>query len=275
MAGEQLHKYDLDLCNYAVSSIGQHLLGAARPPARAANHRRDWWSENERDFPTWFSGQLPAALEDYVWPGPGDVARLPLNDDELNALALAAVDPPRRFQCFWEPYPALHRRRVLCVREIRAELTRQDSEEWSEACAGFAARLSQDRLPIASGIDIVHEWLWHLRRLLRAMGATRYLPYPLGRHPTPTIPDPPTDGASAGGRLAQPTNPKELAAISKMRALIARVGADAMSKTLVREAECNRQAAYRALRYLESSGEYHGFQRRRARRYAEGRPNER
>jgi hypothetical protein len=102
----------------------------------------------------------------------------------------------------WVADELLHRRRVQCVREIRSELTRQDAEDWSRACAGFAARLEREGVRLGEGIATVHEWVRYLRQLLRALGATDLLPYSEGRLPTPTNPSPPLSQHPRAGPAA-------------------------------------------------------------------------
>jgi hypothetical protein len=131
---------------------------------------------------------LPVELADYVWMGvDGEAVPRRLNDAELAWLAFAFDDPPGRLEgrCLWTPFPALHRRAVECVPEIRSELTQQTAEEWAADSAGFAARLCEDGLSLADGIATVRDWLLCARRLLKAMGADHLSPAP-GNRTTPT-----------------------------------------------------------------------------------------
>lgn len=196
MPGERLQEFDNDLCDYVVGNVRRHLRGAPeRPTPKTPVLRLEEW--NALEFPAWFSRQFTRhmpALGDHVWAGVhGETAGLPLNDAELGALASAVDDPPPRVEglCVWEPHPTLHAEYVECVPEVREALTRQTAEEWAAASAAFAARLCAEPLPLAKGIGVVRDWLWLLRRLLRLMGATNPLPYPLGTHPAPTHPNPP------------------------------------------------------------------------------------
>jgi len=195
MPGERLQEFDGDLCDYVVGNIRQHLNGVTERPTPEPAIRPGAW--NALDFPGWFSRQFTKympALGDHVWTGVFDeTPRLPLNDAELDAITSAVDDPPMRVEnlCVWEPYPALHAQYVECVPEVRTALTQQTAQEWSAASAAFAARLCDGPLTLALGIGVVHDWLQHLRRLLRLMGATDGLPYPMGTHPTPTNPNPP------------------------------------------------------------------------------------
>lgn len=137
--------------------------------------------------------------------------RLLLNDDELYRLQLTFEDDLNRPWVASEP---LHRRSIETVPEVRANISRQAAEDWSEVCAMFARRLEDRRTRLSQGIAIVGEWVGRLRTLLRGMGAVNLLPAPQGGFPTPTCPKPPPvscppvsapkrqDDAEAGGLRA-------------------------------------------------------------------------
>src|SRR5437868_4763153 len=114
MAGEVLHEFDCDLCDYVVSNVRQHLRAPRERPRVAPNLGYSRW--HRLTMPEWLGdgvAALPELLADHVWKGVGgEPAVLPLNDAELNALAGVADDPPMRceHESVWEPYPALHRR---------------------------------------------------------------------------------------------------------------------------------------------------------------------
>jgi len=192
MAGERLHEFSLALCDYLLGQIRPHLPVLAERPRVVP--KLDYTRWHELDMSTWLGravAALPALLAEHIWAGVGgEKVVLPLNDTELNALAIAVSDPPQRCEeeCIWVRYPAFHRQSVECVTEITSVLTKQSAEEWAVDSAGFAARLSEEGLPLADGVDTVHEWLWCARRLLGAMGATECLPAAFGTHPTPTRP---------------------------------------------------------------------------------------
>jgi hypothetical protein len=193
MAGEQLHEFGLDLCDYVLGQFRPRLRELpARPRSVPPLDYAQW---HRLDLPAWLGrvvAGLPGPLADHVWAGVGgDKVAAPLSDAELSALAGAADDPPLRCeaQAVWVPFPALHRRSVECIPEVRSALAKQTAEEWAEDSAGFAARLCEDGLSLADGIVAVHDWLCCARRLLGAMGATHLLPHPLGTHPTPTRPN--------------------------------------------------------------------------------------
>jgi excisionase family DNA binding protein len=90
----------------------------------------------------------------------------------------------------WLPYDSLHERHVYCIREIRETLTRQAAEDWSQASAQFSEKLTARQVRLHEGLEVVHTWIFHLRRLLKAMGATHYLPHPDGGFPSPSFPTP-------------------------------------------------------------------------------------
>jgi hypothetical protein len=252
--GQTLYDYDLQLSDYALGNV------------RCRRH--DPW------YADWLSRQLdPPALRDHVLgdgaPGAGP-DRLALNDDELSRLRWAVADLPPGRRPRWVPCEPLHERHVLCVKEVRDELTRQDAEEWSAACARFAATLSEPSLPLAEGIDVIRDWLRHLRRRLRALGADDLLPYPEGRSRTPTTPAPAGTAPAADGPwgnvgLAGP----RASALEALRRVIAGhpLGAVVPAKDLIPRAGVSNQRGRDALRQLEAGGEYRRFARRRPRRY--------
>ena len=192
MPGERLHEYDLDLCDY--------VLGQIRPLLRELPARPQAGCHVPvGDTPTVATcvgsavAGLPVALADHVWAGvTGDKVCLPLSSAELVALEAAIDGVPDDIagECVWVPFPALHRMAVECVPEIGAAVTKATAEEWAADSAAYAARLCQDELPLADGIAAVGCWLGRVRQLLGVMGAYRFLPTPLGTHPTPTNPRP-------------------------------------------------------------------------------------
>jgi hypothetical protein len=117
---------------------------------------------------------------------------------------------------------------------------------------------------LPDGIELIGEWVGRLRELLGAMGATELLPYPEGRSPTPTYPNPTTlSGAEAK-------------AVERMRQAIreAPKGKTARADGLIQDAGINRKRGRDALRRLQAHGEYAGFARDRHRRYADGHPQD-
>ncbi len=253
MAGEQLHKYDLALCDYAVGTIQRYLLN---PRFKAALEQ-----------------VLSGPLLRYVLAGNDAMQeqdRLLLSDREFDDLELAITtivykrdrESGYSLNREWVAYESLHRRSVMCVREIRDELTRQDAEDWSRAAAAYSEQLERDNLRLAKGIGIVHEWVSHLRRLIRAIGAIDLLPYPEGRSPTPTHPTPPPLPPSPA--MSDPVlSRRDLEDIERMRQVISSMpgGVGLKPKLLIRHAHMNNQRARKALRYLARIGEYNGSDR--------------
>lgn len=186
MAGHVLHEFDCDLCDYILGQIRPYLgMLSERPRAVPKLNYAEW---HDLDLPTWIGravAALPIPLANHVWAGVFDERKQqPLNDEGLSALELALDDAPMRLEaaCVWTPFPALHRRSVNCVREIQFELTRATAEGWAEDSARFSSQLEEDGLTVSSGIAIVREWLWCVRRLLEAMSATEFLPTSVENH---------------------------------------------------------------------------------------------
>ena len=194
MNGERLREYDLDLCDYVLGQIRSHLGSLGKRPRTAKVLHPEEWSR--MTMPTWVGWKvaaLPNTLADHIWAGvAGDRVVLPLTDAELFRLEEAMIDPPMHLEdkCAWEPYPALHRREIECVPEIRSALPQKLADEWVEDSVGFAARLSADGLSLADGIATVQEWLWCVRRLSKVMGAIACLPDSAGTRPTHTDQNP-------------------------------------------------------------------------------------
>jgi hypothetical protein len=240
VAGEKLHDYDLEICNYVLDNIRQYL----RKPRYAARIEQQLYPERLRDY---VIDRL--SITDQEWL---------LNEDELNELQ-STFERLGRMWCKWRPYEQLHGRYICTVKEVAKELTQQQAEDWSRVCTKFAKRLESRPCYLAEGIEIVGEWLWELRKLLRAMEATDFLPYPEGQWPTPTNPTPPAPTV-----VPVPTlRGREAIDIERMREVIR---ADPNSKDwkpqiLIQRAKINMKNGRRALRWLEAQGEYNGFAR--------------
>ena len=207
MAIERLHAFTLDLCDYVIGQIRPHLRSLPHRPQRPLPSL-DYNAFNGLSLTEWIGrgvATLPVNLDDHVWAGVlGDAASLPLSDDELFALELAVDDPPARCEtgCVWVPAPALHRRAVECVHEIRVGMTKQTAEEWALDCAGFSARLSGVGLRLADGVVVVQQWLTQARWLMNLIDATRSLPHPLDSHAAPALPSPSSQPALRPGATA-------------------------------------------------------------------------
>jgi hypothetical protein len=270
MAGGQLHAFDLDLSEYVLGQLRPHLR-SLRERTRRPFPELDYDEFHRLTLPEWLGrgvAFLPEPLADHIWAGvTGDPVVLPLNDAELVALAGLVDDPPMRCEdeCVWEPYPALHRRYVESVPEIQAALTQPTAEEWATESAAFTAQLCEEGLSLVAGIDTAHRWLWCVRRLLKAMGTTHYLPAPVGFHPTPTIPQPaaapPSDPAFDEERFAE--------VVADLRKAISDLpcGITAKADDVIGQAMVQRQIGRKALRWLERRGEYRGFARKTPSRY--------
>ncbi len=169
-AGGELRPYDLDLCDYAMSNIRVNM---GHPEFRA-------WVEEQTT-----SAGLLQYLQNGLDPTV-DQERLLLNDDELQDLidTLSCAEPI--LDRMWSPYEDLHHRYFETVKDVRDGLSPQVAEDWSRKCVQFAEQLEAKRLHLHEGIEIVHDWVSHLRWLLRTMEAISFLPRPEGQSPAPS-----------------------------------------------------------------------------------------
>jgi hypothetical protein len=248
VAGEALHRYDVQLCDYVVGNISQYL--------------------DDKPFAKWVKAHVRSVeLRKYlVETGKFAVEErviLQLNDDELWSLMF---DTPFELDKEWVAYDSLHRRYVNTLREVRNNLSKQTAEEWARDCAHFGKRLDAKHLPLQDGIAIVQEWLWRLRRLLLAMGEPGLLPYPDGNSPTPTNRTPPERNED----LPETD-------LDRMRQAIREHanGKKASARALINKCKISNKRGRDTLRILENLGEYEGFAKARAERFVKGRPNER
>lgn len=241
MAGEKLHEYDLDLCNYVCGNIREHF--------------------DNKTFKEWAKRSMGSSeLGQYILEERPE--RCLLGDQELISL-IYSVDEPGRSRWKWRAYEPLHERYVETVKEVRDELSKQAAEDWSTACVGFASRLKTEDLWLDEGIEIMKEWLWVLRRLLRSMNAIDFLPCPEGSSPTPTCKT--RDKGSTDLRL---NKNREDDNIERMRKAIqnSKKGAKTKSRPLIEIAGIRLSNGLKALRKLEILGEYKGFSQRPRRR---------
>lgn len=176
MNGEHLHAFDLQLCDYMVDNVVQHMN---RPTFRA-------------DLEAILTSR---PLRDYLKQVQDDSSdasdmRLLLNDNELYRLQLTCEDDA--LVRSWTSSETLRRRYIETLPEVRDHLSRQAAEDWSEACATFARQREDRYTRLSDGIAVVREWVGRLRTLLRVMGAVNLLPAPEGGFPTPTCPKPPS-----------------------------------------------------------------------------------
>jgi excisionase family DNA binding protein len=76
----------------------------------------------------------------------------------------------------------------------------------------FGKRLSARHLKLVEGLEVVRQWIFYLRRLLIAMGATHYLPHPDGNFPSPWFPTPrPSNATTNNQQDAEARTPSSLA----------------------------------------------------------------
>ncbi|MEI7687829.1 MAG: hypothetical protein WCL32_22720, partial [Planctomycetota bacterium] len=204
MAGESLQDFDEQLCDYVIGNI----RNAARPPRqRRRKSSKPDQGVGPNEFAAWLKANLSAPLASLIFeevfelgnPTKDGPQRILLNDDEFDALALAVFADVPELDRFWEPDDELHRRHVLCVPEIRRHISDSAAKQWCSDSDEFAEALSEERLHLCDGIEIVKRWTRRLRRLLVAMGADDLVPRPVGNHPTPT-----TSERAASGQKVPP-----------------------------------------------------------------------
>jgi hypothetical protein len=204
MTGMNLHRFDLELSWHVLDNLSTYLAGPA--------------------FTSFVQEAVDPPVVAYLKALDGDAEPLPmlLSDEELRDLADVFDDEDFQHDRDWVPNEGLYRRSVDCVAEIRDALAKPYADEWANLSAQFAERLKARGVWLHHGIETVREWVGEIRRLLRAMGATNFLPAPEGSFRTPTCPDPPPP-PSAPSPPAQ-ANPRGdeslLAAIGEIRDLL-------------------------------------------------------
>jgi hypothetical protein len=241
--GEQLHDFDLCLCRHALEAIRGHLT--------------------DPEFAAYVGEQLAAPVLAHLHALGEDVeppSRL-LRDQDLDELSIAFGGGPFHLDQPWIPYPPLYRRGLDCVTEIRDRLSREHAERWAQASARFAERLEGDRVYLGTGIEVVRQWVGEARRLLRAMGALEFLPYPDGPFPTVTGPSQPR--ASVPPSPSDEPPPSLCVYVQAIRALFQRDPAsrEAKADAIRRQLKLNKQKVFHALRWLADRGEYRGHTR--------------
>ncbi len=201
MRGEKLHEFDIALCEYALYNIRQYL--------------------GERSFLTTAEEMMdPAVLaHTRALAHAPETEPLLLNDEEFQALAIAVQS--WMLNRNWSDDECLHRRSIECFAEIRAELAGAYAEEWANASARFGKALCAADVDLPDGIEIVYDWCREVRRLLRALRATAFLPHPEGLFPTPTCPKPPplAPATPVWQQAAAPSEHTLLEAITETQAL--------------------------------------------------------
>ncbi|OAI45548.1 hypothetical protein AYO44_12855 [Planctomycetaceae bacterium SCGC AG-212-F19] len=274
-AGEKLHKFDLQLCDYVVGTIHGHF---DNPHFRCFIEARI----NPTPKPG-VEDKIAGPLRSHLLDPESTEKHLLLNDRELDYLAVALADPgdvicslapsesrrgntkgPPRHLCratsSWVSCRGLHERPIYCVKEIQEELTKQDAEEWSKDSAAFAKKLENERLSLSEGIEIVHEWVDHVRRFLRAMGATHFLPVPEGTFPTPIHPTPAPPGFPSSGSTDGPPGltAVERDALKRLRHAIEK-NPKAKPEQLIEAARVQKQRGYQMLHWMQDHGQYAGL----------------
>jgi hypothetical protein len=244
MIGQRLHEYDLRLCDYAVAHVADY-FGGGKKGAVFQQHLSE-------PMLRYCTGQFDPV---------NDSEQLLLTADEMREL-IDAVDATMNFSSKWLSYDSLHRDYVATVREVGEELTKRTANDWADDCAGFASRLEMQQLSLTDGIEVIIEWVSRLRRLLRAMGASNFLPFPEGSFRTPTAC---IDHSAATVRYAGLSR-RQMANIDRMRRAIVSARAKHMDDkpaNLINLAGISNSDGREALRWLESHEGYKGFARRR------------
>jgi hypothetical protein len=253
MAGEKLHRFDLQLCRYALDNVGSYMDNPA--------------------FAAYVEKRLAPPVLTYLRALDAEDAppRLLLSERELDVLAQTFQGAPLGLDRPWVPYESLHRRSIECVKEIRDGLAAEYVQDWARASATFSEQLEAGRrVRLGNGIEVVGAWVGEARRYLRVMGAMAWLPAPEGSFPTPTHPGPPPTSAPArqGPEAQQEEN------VARLQQAIAELGPDAKADDLIRNAGIARKPGRDALRELQQRGQYRGFARGRPYRYRQGQPGE-
>src|SRR5262245_42364498 len=188
MTGDQLHRFDLRLCEYILNNIAAHL---SRP-----------------GFADYARQQIdrPVLAHLRALAGDTDPEPLLLADLELADLAETFAGGPLEHDRPWVADEALHRASVYAVSEIRGHLAGEDADEWARASARCTKLLERDGTYLSGGIETVKQWVCEARRLLRALGLTVFLPPPTGTFPTPGCPKPPKPACPPTASSTQPAD---------------------------------------------------------------------
>lgn len=226
----RLHSFDLQMCMY----LRSNLFDACR----------------KRQFRHFLEDELDTPLLN--WLGLGEAQSDVVSDEELLLSAvdlyeLEGVITGMPSSATWEPDQRLHRRKTLCVKELREELTSQDAQEWSQRSSEFAAQLESPDQSLAQGVEIVLAWIQLIRLYKRAMQRKDLLPLPEGEFPTPLHPKPaPVKNESK----------VEDAYITKGREGIRALGKNATKTAILHFVKGNKKQVFDALDVLREMGEY-------------------
>jgi hypothetical protein len=192
MTGLKLHRFDLELCFHVFDNISTYMDSPA--------------------FASFVEEAVDPPVVTYLKALDGDAEPRPmlLSDGELRDLVGVFDDEEFQHDRDWVPNAGLYRRSLDCFAEICEVLAKPYAEEWAGLSAQFAERLEARGVWLHHGIEVVREWVGEIRRLLRAMGATNFLPAPEGAFPTPTNPHPiPAASLTAGhGTSGADMNPE-------------------------------------------------------------------
>ena len=174
MIENSLHELDIQLCIYALNNIRGN-------PRLAEYAKYVKYVEKVLAPPT--LAYLVALDVD------GDKQPLLLTSEELYVLASDIEGGPLEFNKPWEADDRVHRMSIDCTREIREAFSLTDADAWASASAEFASELERGKF-LSTGLYVILAWVDQLRRHLRALGATAFLPHPEGSFPTPACPEP-------------------------------------------------------------------------------------
>ena len=182
MTGKMLNKFDVTLCEYALDNIRLNMTKPA-------------FSEYVAEI------LEPATLVYLTALGNEDRCKpLLLTEWELFDIGENFASGPGEFDKRWEVNERIHRLFIIGTRDIRESISLTHADAWASKSVEFVAQLERSTAirptRLSSGIDVIHTWVGEVRRHLRVMGATNFLPYPEGTFPTPACPEPPADRKS-------------------------------------------------------------------------------
>ena len=259
MSREQLHTFDLLLCQYAIDAVVDCLVQYASRYELAvcwANKDALWKFiviQAEEDV-SFCRLSAPASVR------PATRCTLLLNSKELTQLSsFIMLDG-----CQWAVCPWTHRQYLTCIPFLREKLAPAVAEAWAAASVAFGNALSLPELPALEGMFIVQEWIDLLRSYLGPLEAWECLPRPRGKCPTPTTLLP---NEGSGDYTPGAFTPSDVEQVRQVLRNMFRPGQEHPAPQVVRKAAGMKwQKCLKILRHLESLGEYHGFSHRRVTR---------
>lgn len=239
MSGEALNRFDHELCNYVLANI------------------EDACSDDA--FRAYIAQELDVRLLERLGLAAGESESTedssPLSVDDLIDLESAVhLSWPRKE---WTPSQPIHQRKVLCVPEIAAALTKNDAEDWSRESSKFAQQLEEENVSLEDGVGIVSKWIICLRRLLVTIECSEITPEPAQT----------SENQNADSTVKPQGTMEEEMYLEIMRDQIAKHenGERMTMNALVAAAGVNRAKALAALRQLRKQGEYFGGRKTAAR----------